>query len=310
MEQLKGNIFDVQGFSVHDGPGCRTLIFLKGCTLKCKWCSNPEGQSSYLIPMYNKEKCIFDGACIKACPNEAISISSNKLVIDRKLCSNCETQVCAKKCTTGALKIAGTNITIDKLMDKIEHDRQYWGDQGGITLTGGEPLMHHTLATELLKRCYNKYIHTAIETCGNVKWDIYKEAIKYLDWIFLDIKFFDKEKHIAYVGTSNELIINNARKLAENFKGRLIFRTVIVPGYNTNHKDITELASFLSSFNRPDTEVNILPVHHLSKEKYRMLDLKYYIDNLKIPSNAEMEKIKSLFESYNLKCYIGNNTPF
>ncbi len=310
MEQLKGNIFDVQGFSVHDGPGCRTLIFLKGCTLKCKWCSNPEGQSSYLIPMYNKEKCILDGSCIKSCPNKAISIFNNELVINRKLCSNCETQICAEKCTTGALRIAGLSITLNELIGKVEHDRQYWGDQGGITLTGGEPLMHHAFATELLKRCYNKYIHTAIETCGDVKWDIYKEAIKYLDWIFLDIKFFDKEKHIAYAGTSNEQILNNARKLAENFKGRLIFRTVIVPGYNTNHKDITELATFLSSLNRPDTEVNILPVHHLSKEKYRMLDLKYYIDNLKIPSNVEMEKIKSIFESYNLKCYIGNNTPF
>ena len=310
MTKLTGTIFDLQGFSVHDGPGCRTLVFLKGCSLKCKWCSNPEGRELYPIPMYNESTCLMDGACIKACSQNAISLENNILKIDRTKCTSCNDRKCAEKCITGAVKIAGYEISVDELFKKIHRDRQYWGEEGGITLTGGEPFYQHKFATEILKRCYESYIHTAVETCGNVPWTIYEKSINFLDWIFFDIKHIDRKKHIKGTGSDNSRILNNAYKLAKNFNERLIFRTTIIPGYNDSVRDVTEFALFLKNLPRDKKEINILSLHHLGKEKYKMLRENYFLENLEIPNQKKLDQIKDIFNSFDVTCYINSDTPF
>ncbi|MEI7500167.1 MAG: glycyl-radical enzyme activating protein [Bacteroidota bacterium] len=312
---ITGHIFDIQGFSVHDGPGCRTLIFFKGCSLECAWCSNPEGISCFPEPLYRDSKCIFDELCVTACAHSAISISKNKtgdkLTINRDVCAKCNTYDCAKACCSGALNICGNEISVDDLFSRITRDRQYWGEGGGISLTGGEPFTQPEFAFEFLKRCYNAYIHTAVETCGNVTWKNYEKALPYIDWIFFDLKTMI-ESQFHHFSVSNvsplPLILSNARRIAKEFPGRLIFRLPVIPGFNNDDENIDSTARFIQSTGR--NEINILPLHHLGREKYTILGKKYYTTDFKMTASEELEKIALRFASLGIKCYTGSETPF
>jgi len=320
-----GYIFDIQGFSVHDGPGCRTLIFFKGCTLECAWCSNPEGISRFPEPLYRESKCIHDGLCIGACPLKAISIVKNdegdRLVFDRTTCRNCSTYDCEKACCSEALNIGGYEISAEDLYARISRDRQYWGDRGGITLTGGEPFAQPAFALNFLKRCYDAYIHTAVETCGNVPWKNYEQALPYIDWIFFDLKTMDKIKvqninnpPSAYppvrlsARPPVSLILSNARRIASEFSGRMIFRLPVVPGFNDDSGNISETARFILSTGR--NEINILPLHHLGREKYSLTGKKYYTTDFILPSKEDLQNIASQFASLGITCFTGSDTPF
>lgn len=305
-----GTVFDIQGYSVHDGPGSRTLIFLKGCSLECKWCSNPEGQNLFPEPLYLKQRCIHDALCVKECQFNAINVDADSLIFDRSKCSKCDKYFCAKVCCGSAVRIAGYKISVDELFKKVQKDRDYWGKDGGITLTGGEPLMQGDFTLNLLKRCYGSYIHTAIETCGYVSNDIIKRVLGLLDWIFFDLKHMDDDKHIEGTGVSNKLILENAKFLASEFKGRIVFRIVIIPSYNDSAESINNFVKFIRSLPLDNREVNILPLHHMGKEKYTMLGRKYFSDDLTMPQDSKMDEIREIFISYGIKCYIGSDTPF
>lgn len=310
QNQIYGTVFDIQGYSVHDGPGSRTLVFMKGCPLECKWCSNPEGQNLFPEPLYLRQRCIHDTLCVKECQFNAIKIDADSLVFDRSKCSNCDKYFCVRSCCGSALRIAGYKLSVDDLFKKIQRDRNYWGKDGGITLTGGEPLMQGDFTLNLLKRCYDSYIHTAIETCGYVRDDIIKRVPGLLDWIFFDLKHMDDDKHIEGTGVSNKLILENAKFLASEFKGRIVFRIVIIPDYNDSIESINGFIKFIKSLPLDNREVNILPLHHMGKEKHSMLGRKYFSDKLIMPNCSKMEKIKEVFISQGLKCYIGSDTPF
>ncbi len=303
-----GNIFDIQGFSVHDGPGCRTLVFLKGCTLTCRWCCNPEGIKYEPLPLYNSEKCIADKLCVKACTKKAITMNGGELLINRELCKDCNDYSCADACNTGALKIGGYYISTDDLLKRLQKDRDYWGGRGGITLTGGEPFFQAEFATDILKRCYESYIHTAIETCGNVQWKYFSEAIEFIDWIFFDLKHTDSAKHKVWTGVDNKLILDNVEKLVTHFKGRMIIRMPVIPGFNSSDEDVMNIAAYLKKAGL--NEINILPVHHLGSGKYKLLGKDYFDKELKKPSNEDMMHIKALFEEKGLVCYEGYKTPY
>ena len=303
-----GILFDIQGFSVHDGPGCRTLIFLKGCSLRCNWCSNPEGLHPYPEPLYNSSRCLFDNLCIQACSKNAIRASDHTLHINRDLCRECDTYDCTLACCTGALKKGGYKLSADDLMKTIQRDRQYWGSSGGITLTGGEPFLQAEFVTELLRRCHQSYIHTAIETCGNISWNSIEPSLHYLDWIFYDLKHMDDSLHKARTGTGNKLILENAIKLAAKFPGRLIFRMPVVPGFNDDDAHIHCLSGFLNSIGK--NEINILPLHHLGRDKYTLLEKKYYTEEFTPPTAGSLSHIQSLFSTHGITCYTGNETPF
>ncbi|MCX6268686.1 MAG: glycyl-radical enzyme activating protein [Bacteroidetes bacterium] len=319
-ELINGRIFDIQGFSVHDGPGCRTLIFFKGCSLECAWCSNPEGISRSPEPLYRHSKCTFDGRCVNACPYGAISLSNNgegdQLTFNRSICVECTSYICSKACLSGALNIGGYTISVEDLYTRIKRDRQFWGDGGGITLTGGEPLIQPEFARDFLKRCYEAYIHTAIETCGNVPWENYKMTLPFIDWIFYDLKTMDESKHHHFTKNHMKqfnhspvaLILENARRIAREFSGRLVFRMPVIPGFNDDNKNIDATAHFIQSTGR--NEINILPLHHLGREKYSLLEKKYSMTDLTIPSKDELRKIAHQFSSLGITCYAGSETPF
>jgi pyruvate formate lyase activating enzyme len=304
----EGILFDIQGFSVHDGPGCRTLLFLKGCSLHCSWCSNPEGLLPFPEPLYNSSKCIFDNLCIDACPGDAITAGDKTLFFDREKCRDCTTYDCSKACCTGALKTGGYRIAEDELMRKIRRDRQYWGSNGGITLTGGEPFLQPSFVSSFLKKCHLAFIHTAVETCGNIAWKNIEPSLEYLDWIFFDLKQMDDARHIAMTGASNKLILENARKLAMAFPGRLVFRMPVVPGLNDDGEHIVQLCAFLNSIEKD--EINILPAHHLGREKYNLLGRGYYTDDFNSPEKESLAHIQSLFTGHGIRCYVGTDTPF
>jgi len=307
-KKLTGTLFDIQGFSVHDGPGCRTLIFFKGCPLSCTWCSNPEGKNRFPEPLYQARKCTLDMLCAKACPHHAITLVSGALVIDRSKCGACTTFDCTEACCTGALQKGGYEITVNELYLLIQRDRQYWGSRGGITLTGGEPFFQPEFTLELLQRCYSAYIHTAAETCGNIPWKNIATSLPYLEWIFFDLKHMDPQRHRQMTGASNRLILKNASDIAKEFSGRMVFRMPLIPGFNDDNENISATISFIKSTGR--NEINILPLHHLGREKYALLGLPYYTENFDHPGHQLLHDITTRFLESGIHCYPGNQTPF
>lgn len=308
--ELKGNIFDIQGLSIHDGPGCRTAIFLKGCSLRCSWCSNPEGIEGYIEPLYYAQKCIYDGNCVSACPFDAIQIlPEDQLIIDRSKCKDCHDQPCIEVCLTGALQRSAKSYTLEEVFKIIRRDRQFWGHGGGITLSGGEPLYQFEFAYELLKKAHDSYIHTAIETCGQASWLHYEKVLPYLDWIFFDLKQMDPILHKQETQHDNMLILENARKIAKHFKGRLVFRTPIIPGYNDSDEHINMLAKFINQSGRK--EINLLPLHLLGREKYRLLGYDDIpISHKGVPTQGRMEEIGEMFKNQGITAYLGSETDF
>lgn len=327
-ELICGTVFDIQGFSVHDGPGCRTLVFLKGCSLHCRWCSNPEGIEPFPEPMWIQRKCSHDHACVLACPSNAIKPVNGELLFDREKCRECHAHPCAAACMYDALKISGFSITVDELMAKIDRDRRYWGSDGGITLTGGEPFLQPQFAREILRRCYESYIHTAVETCGNINWEHIAPALPWLDWIFFDLKHMDRSKHhestvrprngcyTEAVATSkdgirdksHERILNVARKLLSEFHGRLVFRMPLIPGYNDGEENIQATIRFIREIG--GTEINILPLHHFGREKYAMLGMPYPLSGSAVPDKNCISDVQDQFSKAGIHCYTGSDTPF
>ena len=333
----EGYIFDIQGFSVHDGPGCRTLIFLKGCPLRCQWCSNPEGIRPFPEPLYKETKCVYDLFCVAACPYSAITVNQGydtrgnprppipkqaagnlqgeieegqkqQLEFNREKCSICDSYDCVNACLTGALARGGNMISIADLYARIERDRQYWGEKGGITLTGGEPFTQPEFTRGLLNRCYDAFIHTAVETCGDIPWKNIEPSLQWLDWIFFDLKHMDEVQHKQLTSSSNRMILDNAVRLAENFSGRLVFRMPLVPGMNDSDKNISATATFVLSTGRK--ELNILPVHHLGREKYLLSGQTYRLPTLEMTSRERLVSIQNRFLELGVKCYLGSETPF
>lgn len=308
LSNKKGNVFDIQGFSVHDGPGCRTLIFLNGCSLHCFWCSNPEGISLAPSLLHNDTKCIRCSSCVESCRFNAISLKNDHLFIDRRHCIDCQEYPCVKTCYSDAMKMSGSTYSMEELFSIIQRDREYWGSAGGVTLGGGEPLLQIDFAESFLRKCYDAYIHTAIETCGQVPWSNFERTLPYLEWFFFDLKHMNPESHRSATGSDNHQILSNARKLAEVFPGRIMFRMPLIPGFNDSESNIHDTAEFLKEINR--REINILPLHHLGSQKYELLGREYPARDFSIPHPEILQQLKTRFEELGITCYIGNETLF
>lgn len=307
----RARIFDIQGFSVHDGPGGRTLIFFKGCPLRCVWCCNPEGVNPYREVMYKSLQCQKCYNCVGKCSQKAISIngSTGLILFDRSICKECDTFECVEACYNGALGITGKDYSIDELMHKIERDRRFWGKGGGVTLGGGEVLQQYKFASRLLERCHANYIHTAIETSAYAPWSHLQGVLKNTDWVFVDIKCMDSDIHSKVTGVPNRLILENIKRMAaKNRNYRLIPRIPIIPGINDDNKNIFETVEFLKRVNL--FEINILPFHRLGTSKYEQLGLEYAFAEMESPETDVMERIRDLFEAYDIRCYVGSDTPF
>jgi glycyl-radical enzyme activating protein len=258
--------------------------------------------------MWFSSKCIGCGNCLKGCPHHAVYFENNKPVIDRQICSSCEKHACLDECYTGALRLSGKEMSVTEIINLIQRDRNYWGTGGGLTLTGGEPLLQIDFAEEILRRCHDAYIHTAIETCGHIPWENFQKVLPFLDWIFFDLKQFDNNDHKNGTSGGNALILENARLLSRHFTGRLIFRLPLIPGFNDSEENIAALIQFLHEIDR--TEINILPLHHLGREKYRMLGKEYPGIHYLLPSDEQMRKVAFRFKEAGISCYVGSETPF
>lgn len=273
MEQ-KGLVFNIQRFSIHDGPGIRTVVFLKGCPLKCIWCSNPESQSFSPEMFFSPVKCIG--------------------------CGKCEESVDA--CPTDARVRAGKEMTVSEVMREIEKDIKFYRrSDGGVTFSGGEPLMQWEFVKELAKLLKAKGIHTAVETTGFAPWEVFYGAVEDIDLILYDLKAYDPEIHQRYTGADNVLILENARKITESKK--VIFRIPVIPGFNDSLSSMEGLAEFIHSC-KPDAEVNIIPYHGLGGSKYERLGKNYELMNVLPPSNESLNKIKEIFTSKGLNTEI------
>lgn len=242
------------------------------------------------------------------CPYNAITIENEKIKIARQLCAKCEKQICIDECYTDALKVSGYEISVSGLLKVITRDRQYWGRSGGVTLTGGEPLLQIDFAIEILSACHDAYVHTAIETCGNVPLENYQKAIPYIDWIFFDLKHFNTAEHKRVTGVDNTLILNNAKQLSREFPGKLIFRLPLIPNFNDSSENIGSVISFLKEAGK--NEINILPLHHLGREKYQMLNKEYMAGNFPVPTDEHLRSIENEFKAAGINCYVGSETPF
>lgn len=294
------NIFNIQKFSVHDGPGIRTTVFFKGCPLKCLWCHNPESQNINTQILYDRDKCVLCGTCEKICPKKAIKIENNKLTTDES-CDCCGQ--CVIYCIQGARQIAGKVYTVDDVMKEVLKDRVFYEkSSGGVTLSGGEPLIHIDFVEELLKKLKDNNIHTAVDTCGAVSFENLKRAAKYTDVFLYDIKLMDDEKHVEFIGMSNKLILENIIKLSE-IHNNINLRMPIIEGVNGDEEHIIKTIEFIEGLNI--SKVNLLPYHDIAKHKYKKLGKVYEDDRMSKPSDEKMQKFKEMFENKGYKAKIG-----
>lgn len=297
----KGLIFDIQKFSLHDGPGFRTLVFMKGCPAECLWCSNPEGQEPHTEIMFIKGNCIGCGKCVVVCP-VAGAISAEDFEINRELCTNCGE--CAEVCPANAKKLTGRWVSVGELVKEVEKDRLFYKNSGGgVTVGGGEPLMQHEFVANFLKECQRLNIHTAIETCGVAKWEHLEKVLKYTDLLYFDIKHMDRITHIKWTGVDNAMILENAKR-ASSVACSMIVRIPLISRFNDSKRDIEEAAEFVHSLNK-DMALELLPYHTLGAPKYQWLGLEYKANNCRRPTMQHMQMLKETIERHEVKALIG-----
>lgn len=299
--QEKGVVFDIQRFSVNDGPGIRTIVFLKGCPLSCLWCCNPESQRKEPDVMYDAKKCIGCGKCMKACVHGAIG-PGNTTWVDRSKCVGCGE--CVNVCPTGALTLKGEVMTVSEVIHVLRRDAHYFRKSGGgVTLSGGEPLMQWKYARELLKACKAQGWDTAIETTGYGSEEAIEAVIPYLDLVLLDCKSTDPVVHKRVTGVSNELIQKNARKIV-SMANKVIIRVPTIPTVNASEEEFHRIAEYAKSLG-VDT-VHVLPYHTLGQSKYEMLGKAYAMGyEIKSLPREEAAVYQRVVESHGLKCMVG-----
>lgn len=299
---MEGIVFNIMRYSIHDGPGIRTTVFFKGCPLKCEWCHNPESHKTEQQVVRYPNKCIGCGNCIKICPTGALYIEDNNIVFDINKCDSCGE--CLNVCYSGSMEMVGKKMTVDEVMKEIEKDYSFYDESGGgVTFSGGEPLMQHKFLKELLIKCNNKGIHTAVDTCGYTKKEILTDLGNFIDLFLYDIKIIDDKKHIKYTGVSNKIILSNLKDLVKLGK-RIFLRVPIIPGFNDDNESISHIAGFLSGLKSIE-QINILPYHNIAMEKYKRLGKEYKLEKTIVPSEEEILGIKKLFESLGFKVKIG-----
>ena len=299
--QEKGVVFDIQRFSVNDGPGIRTIVFLKGCPLSCLWCCNPESQRKEPDVMYDAKKCIGCGKCMKACQHGAIG-PGNETWVDRSKCVGCGE--CVNVCPTGALTLKGEVMTVSEVIHVLRRDAHYFRKSGGgVTLSGGEPLMQWKYARELLKACKAQGWDTAIETTGYGSEEAIEAVIPYLDLVLLDCKSTDPVVHKRVTGVSNELIQKNARKIV-SMANKVIIRVPTITTVNESEEVFHRIAEYAKSLG-VDT-VHVLPYHTLGQSKYEMLGKAYAMGyEIKSLPREEAAVYQQIVESHGLKCMVG-----
>lgn len=297
-----GTVFDIKRFSIHDGPGIRTTVFFKGCPLDCLWCHNPEGKALHQEMMFWETRCIQCGACQAVCEREAITINSACPQTDPERCTLCGS--CAHVCHAEARQIVGQEMTVDEVITEIERDVAFYDESGGgVTFSGGEPLMQPEFLHQLLHACRDRGIHSAVDTCGFAQWEAFESLGDDVDLFLYDIKLLDDARHQQFTGVSNRLIVGNLQAL-DALGHRVIVRVPVIPGVNDDDEAVNQIGAFVSSLvhvNRAD----ILPYHHTAAGKYQRLGKRYRLSRLGPPTEQRLKEIARILQGYDLQVKMG-----
>jgi len=300
---IQGTIFDIQRYCVHDGPGVRTVVFMKGCPLNCVWCCNPESISPKPELMVFNSSCIGCGLCIKSCPKGALCLEEGKIIINRAKCDICG--ICTEACPTESIQMRGYSIELKELTEEILKDEPFFRNSGGgVTLSGGEPTAQPEFAAALLAKLNSKGIHTAIETNGYANWPVLKSLVRQSDLILFDIKHLNPLKHFEYTGVTNEQILYNLNQIVSE-KKQIIIRMPIIPGVNYHLSHLKETAKYLKTLNGSIEEVHLLPYHRLGVQKYAKLGKSYPLNDVEPLTPNEIEHISNLFDAQKFRIKIG-----
>ncbi len=309
---LQGNVFNIQRFTLHDGPGLRTELFLKGCPLRCDWCSNPESWVSYIQPGIYKTKCISRkkcGMCEENCPEKGVlNFVRGKLdSINREKCTNC--LACYNACPSDAIKQWGKWMSVEECMEVIRKDKGYYERSGGgVTLSGGEPMLQSDFVSELFQVCREEKIQTCLESTFHVDWNKIEKVLPYTDVIISDIKHMDTKIHKKYTGVGNEIILKNLKKLACEDR-EFILRIPVIPNVNDDRENMEATADFiLQEMGGHVRTLQLLSFMRLGEEKYRSLGLPYKMENIKINRRSfqkQIEKIAEYFNGRGIHCLVG-----
>lgn len=276
----------------HDGPGIRTVVFLKGCPLRCFWCSSPQTWHPYREVIFFGGRCIRCNKCKEVCPEGAISSSEEGKKINRKRCTRCGK--CVSICPTGALEFVGHNMSVEDVINEVRKCETFWFySNSGVTISGGEPLMQIDFVVSILKKLKSLGHHTAVETAGHVKWENLKRALEYTDLLLHDLKHMDPEKHKEITTHSNELILENLRKVAKRNDVRTVITFPVILGVNDSEKNIGDMINFMKE--NKLNEVDIFPFHNLGQHEYDELEMEYPAKDLPLPSEEKINEVTKIF---------------
>lgn len=297
-----GLIFNIQRFSVHDGPGIRTTVFMKGCPLNCIWCSNPESQDFFPNLVVRDINCKGCGECIKACPKGAITITKEGgRKVDRGKCSQC--LLCVESCLYNSLNICGKYMKVTDVLDEILKDKTFYKNSGGgVTISGGESLSQSKFAIKLLEECKKEGLHTALDTSGYAPWREMEAVLRFVDLILFDIKHLNSDEHKRTTGVGNEIILENLEKASKITN--IWLRIPLIAGFNDSAEHIKRIAILGKKMGAQ--KISFLPYHEGGKSKSEQLGWPYRLPNAKAPSEEHINKLKKIMEGEGLKVSIGN----
>lgn len=298
-----GIIFNIQKFSLNDGPGIRTVVFLKGCPLRCGWCANPESQEPHPQILWDSQKCIGCHACAGNCTNQAVSITDHGVVIDHRRCaSSCsEGCLCVEKCPAHALKTEGERKSVEEIMGIVMQDEAFYEESGGgVTLSGGEALMQPEFAIALLTALKERGIHRAMETTGFAAPLVFQRVVENVELLLFDIKHWDEDRHREATGVSNEQILRNMKYAIENGKN-VLPRLPVIPGYNDSVEDAEGFVERLREVGA--RRVQLLPFHQFGENKYDMLGREYGFSSVKALYPADLTEFKDTFDRHGIEAF-------